>query len=95
MFAKGDFFIHFTRYGGVNKGEVESVGHISVISNGVMYRRNYINTTNNVRLNLDGTDGKIYKIERELSAEDSKSIANLAAKMGQKRLKCNLIYKKK
>ena len=85
MFEKGDKFIHFTRYGGVNRGEVESVGYISVIGNGVVYRRNYINTTNNVRLNLDGTDGKIYKIERELSSEDSKSIANLAAKMGQKK----------
>jgi len=85
MFAKGEFFIHYKRYGGVNKGEVESVGHISVISNGVVYRRNYINTTNNVRLNLDGTDGKIYKIEREISVEEYKSIGNLAAKMGQKK----------
>jgi hypothetical protein len=74
MFEKGDNFVHFTKYGGVNKGEVASVGYISLID-----------TTNNVRLNLDGTDGKIYKIERELSPEDSKSMVNLAAKLGQRK----------
>jgi hypothetical protein len=87
MFEKGDNFVHFTKYGGVNKGEVASVGYISLIdtTNNVVYRREYINTTNNVRLNLDGTDGKIYKIERELSPEDSKSMVNLAAKLGQRK----------
>lgn len=85
MFEKGDKYIHFTKYGGVNKGEVESFGYINIIGNGVAYKKPYINTTNNVRLNLDGTDGKIYKIEREISVEEYKSIGNLAAKMGQKK----------
>ena len=87
MFKKGDKFIHFTKYGGVNKGEVESVGSLSIIdtTNNVVYKRAFINTTNNVRLNLDGSDGKIYKIDRELSSEDSKSMINLAAKMGQRK----------
>jgi hypothetical protein len=87
MFEKGDNFLHFTKYGGVNKGEVAYVGYILIVSstNGVVYRRPYINTTNNVRLNLDGTDGKIYKIERELSPEDSKSMVNIADKMGQRK----------
>jgi hypothetical protein len=42
MFEKGDKYIHFTKYGGVNKGEVESFGYINIIGNGVAYKKPYI-----------------------------------------------------
>lgn len=64
MFKKGDKYIHFTKYGGINKGEVEFEGGWLVIdrNNGVMYDQRFIKTTKGFLLQLDGTDGQVYKI---------------------------------
>ncbi len=77
MFEKGDKYIHFTKYGGINKGEVEYFGYVTVIDsvNGVQYKKYYIVTTKKISLELDGSDGKIYKVEREYTPEECERIA--------------------
>ena len=66
MFSEGDKFIKFSKYGGVVIGEVKRF-HYSLnidLTNKVSYKKYYIITTNGVLLELDGSDGKIYKIEK-------------------------------
>jgi hypothetical protein len=71
MIKKGDRFIHFTKNGGVNKGEVEWYGETINYDyqNKVSYISSYIKTTNNVVLFLDGNDGQIYKIKDDIVGE--------------------------
>ena len=66
MFKTGDKYIHFTKYGGVNKGEVKWYGETTVIDlkNQVVYSEPYIVTTLGISLKLDGTDGRILKIKK-------------------------------
>lgn len=74
MFKTGDKFIHFTKYGGVNKGEVSDFHYTTVwdTANLCRYQSVSIFTTNGVRLNLDGTDGRIYKIDSEMNESEAK-----------------------
>lgn len=78
MFKKGDKYIHFTKYGGVNKGEVEWVNDTICIDtvNKIKYTKTAIKTTKGVSLSLDGTDGRIYKIKSELTDEQCETINN-------------------
>jgi len=76
MFKKGDKFIHFTKYGGVNKGEVAEIQGVTNwdktnLCTYVIYR---IFTNNGFSLNLDGTDGRIYKIESEMTPKGAGQI---------------------
>ena len=68
QFKPGDRYIHFTRYGGKNQGEVKWYGEVRCINHDLklVYSLPYIVTTKNVRLDLDGRDGRIYKIEKDL-----------------------------
>ena len=83
MFKVGDRYIHFTKYGGVNKGEVKSYGetHIIDTKNCVEYLKTHIITTTNILLELDGSDGKIFKVEKEYTIEESKSLSTTLQKM--------------
>jgi hypothetical protein len=65
MFKAGDNYIHFTKYGGINRGEVKWYGEVTTIDvdNGVLYQKPYLVTTKNIILQLDGTDGRIFKIK--------------------------------
>lgn len=72
MFSEGDKFIRFTKYGSVIIGEVK-LFHYSLnvdLTNKVKYKKYYIITTKGILLELDGSDGKIYKIEKEYSEKD-------------------------
>ena len=74
MFKQGDKFIQFTKRGGVNKGEVKDI-HLTTVwdtANLCRYESYSIFTTNGVRLNLDGSDGRIYKIESEMDEDRAK-----------------------
>ena len=66
MFKSGDKYIHFAKYGGVNKGEVKSYGETCVIDtkNCVEYLKPHIVTTKNIVLELDGSDGTIFKVKK-------------------------------
>ena len=97
MFTKGDNFLHFTKYGGVNKGEVASLESISNIDtvNNVVYKKYFIRTTNGVCLNLDGSDGKVYLISRELSNEEVGNIKSTFAKMSNSKLQAQFNIEEK
>jgi hypothetical protein len=77
MFKVGDKYIHFTKYGSVNKGEVKSYGETRVIDteNCVEYLKPHIVTTKNFILELDGSDGMIFKIKSEYTIEESEKIS--------------------
>jgi hypothetical protein len=83
MFKEGDIYIHFTKYGGVNKGEVKSYGetHVMDTKNCVRYLKPHIITTKNILLELDGSDGTIFKVEKEYTIEESKSLSTTLQKM--------------
>lgn len=81
----GDNYIHFTKYGGVNKGTVKSVSELTCVDtkNKITYIKYSIVTNNGILLELDGSDGRIYKIEKELTDENCTNIAQTITNMGQ------------
>ena len=83
MFKEGDMYIHFTKYGGVNKGEVKSYveTHVMDTKNCVQYLKPHIITTKNILLELDGSDGKIFKVEKEYTIEEAKRLSMTFEKM--------------
>jgi hypothetical protein len=83
MYKVGDRYIHFTKYGSVNKGEVKSYGERKVIDteNCVEYLKPYIITTKNIVLELDGSDGMIFKVENEYTIEECKKMSMTIRKM--------------
>jgi hypothetical protein len=83
MYKVGDRYIHFTKYGSVNKGEVKSYGERKVIDteNCVEYLKPYIITTKNIVLELDGSDGMIFKVENEYTIEECKKMSMTIQKM--------------
>lgn len=87
MFKKGDKFIHFTKYGGVNKGEVSDFHYTTVwdTANLCRYQSVSIFTTNGVRLDLDGTDGRIYKIDSEIEEHQAKKLEQNFKKLKNKK----------
>ena len=71
MFKQGDKYIHFTKYGGVNKGEVEWYGPTMNYDyeNEVVYVSYYIKSTVGHIISIDGSDGRVYKINEEMDPE--------------------------
>lgn len=70
-FTSGSKYIHFTKYGGVNKGEVELCGQTLMHDylNEVVYYLPYIKTTVGHVIYLDGSDGQVYKIKEDMDPE--------------------------
>jgi hypothetical protein len=81
-FKEGDKYIHFSKYGSINKGEVQSCGSTTVIDafRCVTYKQYHIISTKGILLNLDGSDGRVYKIEDEFTEEEGKNFINLMTK---------------
>lgn len=79
MFKPKDQYIHFTRFGGVNKGEVEFEGGWLVIDreNKVMYDQRFIKTTKGFILNLDGSDGQVYLIKDHITDKFENNLAKI------------------
>ena len=76
MFKQGDKYIHFTKYGGVNKGEVEWYGSTMNYDyeNEVVYVSYYIKSTVGHVISIDGSDGRVYKINEEMDPEMLKKL---------------------
>jgi len=87
MFKEGDKYIHFTKYGSINKDEVKSCGSTTVVDafRGVTYKKLHIINTKGIMLCLDGSDGSVYKIEDELTPEESENIINVITKLKEKK----------
>lgn len=71
MFKQGDKYIHFTKYGGVNKGEIDSIGETIKwdTDNMVAYHVPYVKTTIGHIIYLNGEDGRIFKIKGDITEE--------------------------
>ena len=80
MFKEGDSYIHFTKYGGINKGVVEWYGQTINwdTENMVAYCIPYIKSTKGIVLHLDGRDGKIFKIKTDITEEMLKKLKSSA-----------------
>ena len=79
MFKPGDKYIQFTVYGCVKRGIVAKV-HESIITdtvNSVEYVSVSIITKDHQMLELDGSDGRIYRVINELSHDQVKNIMYL------------------
>jgi len=76
MFKEGDKYIHFTRFGSINKGTIKHIGYVGTIdtTNSVCYNRPYMVNEKNIHYELDGTDGKFYKITTEYSEAECKQM---------------------
>ena len=78
MFNRGDKYLHLTKYGGVNKGEVEWYGtQINWdTENMVAYHIPYIKSTKGIVIHLNGEDGKVFKIAQDISEDMLKKLKN-------------------
>ena len=88
MLKQGDKYIHFTKYGSVNKGEVQSCGYTTSIDthNHASYRKYYIINTKGIMLNLDGSDGRIYEINEEYTPEQAEKVNNFLKSVIRKKI---------
>ena len=70
-FTPGSTYIHFTKYGGVNKGIVKRVGETIKwdTDNMVAYHIPYIETTVGHIIHLNGEDGRVFKIKGDITEE--------------------------
>ena len=71
MFEEGDKYIQVTKSGSVTKAVIKYCGVVNCIDtiNGVSYQRPYIVNEKNIHYDLDGTDGKFYKVTDEYNKE--------------------------
>ena len=84
MFKPGDRYIHFTKYGSVDFGTVKHVHEVNIIDteNRVVYVSVSIITDKNNCLELDGSDGRIYRIVKDLSDDDVKALKMIGHRHG-------------
>lgn len=77
MLKKGDKYVVYTKYGGVNKGVVASTYFVTVYDtiNGVCYRENHIVNTNGIHYNLN--EEKIFKVSKLLSKKQIETLNKL------------------
>lgn len=87
MLQEGDSYVHFTKYGGVNIGQVKEVRSSTVIDtvNKVKYFKHYIITNKEVLLSLDGEDGRIYLLKEIISEEEALAYSRMVLAMKMKK----------
>jgi len=90
-FTIGSKYIHFTKYGSINFGEVKWFGYQEVVDGklGIHYNVPYILTMKNFNLSLDGSDGKVYKISHDMTPEEIEKWTKLGQVMYSKQYKAN------
>ena len=84
MFKPGDKYIHFTNYGSISFGTVKHVHEVNItdINNSVVYVSVSIINDKNQCLELDGTDGRIYRIIKDLNEEEIKTLKMIGQRHG-------------
>jgi hypothetical protein len=83
MFEEGDKYIQFTKYGGINKGVIKHCGVVNCIdtNNGVSYQKPYIVNEKNIHYDLDGKDGRFYKVTVEYTKEECEQMVGAYKKL--------------
>jgi uncharacterized protein with NAD-binding domain and iron-sulfur cluster len=83
MFEEGDKYIQFTKYGSVNKGVIKHCGVVNCIdtNNGVSYQKPYIVNEKNIHYDLDGADGRFYKVTVEYTKEECEQMVQAYKKL--------------
>lgn len=71
MLKKGDKYIHFTRFGGINTGEVDEYFEVENIDTELQmcYYVPHIRSIKGIVLELDGKDGKVYRLNDTKDAQ--------------------------
>lgn len=84
MFKTGDRYIHFTKYGSINFGTVKHVHEVNIVDaeNKVVYVSVSIITDKNNCLELDGSDGRIYRIIKDLNEDEIRTLKMIGQKHG-------------
>ena len=82
-FKKGDLYIHFTKYGGVNKGMVKDIHKATNYDTvtATAYEKYSLININDVMISLNGEDGKVYKVSAELSEQEVSDIVETLKKV--------------
>lgn len=80
-FKVGDLYVHYTRYGGRNKGMVKEIHKATAydIETATAYEKYSLINTNNVMISLNGEDGKVYRVAAELSEQEVSDIVETLA----------------
>lgn len=83
IFEEGDKYIQFTQHGGINKGVVKHCGIVNCIdtNNGVSYQKPYLVNQKNIHYDLDGTDGRFYKVTVEYTKEECEQMVQAYKKL--------------
>jgi uncharacterized protein with NAD-binding domain and iron-sulfur cluster len=83
MFEEGDKYIQFTKYGSINKGVIKHCGVVNCIdtNNGVSYQKPYIVNEKNIHYDLDGNDGRFYKVTVEYTKEECEQMVQAYKKL--------------
>lgn len=86
-FKVGDSYIHFTKYGGVNRGIVKDIGHVVSIDtiNRVDFLNVFIKNEKNISLFLDGSDGRIFKVVKEYTPEEANKLTAAMIRLKEKK----------
>ena len=76
LFEEGDKYIQFTKYGSINKGIIKHCGVVNCIdtNNGVSYQKPYLVNEKNIHYDLDGTNGRFYKVTAEYTKEECEQL---------------------
>ena len=82
-FKVGDLYVHFTKYGGVNKGMIREI-HTATCYDTVTstaYEKYFLININDVMISLNGEDGRVYRVSAELSEQEVSNIVETLATM--------------
>ncbi len=83
MLKEGDSYVHFTKYGGIQRGIVESIRYTKGISTTTLcvYEKPYMVNDRGIVYDLDGSDGKFYKVTDEIDKAEAERIDIAYAKL--------------
>jgi len=95
-FTPGSKYVHFTKYGSINFGEVKYYGYNEIIDGklGIYYKVPFIATVKGFNLSLDGSDGKICQISHEMTPEELEKWTRVGQHMYSKEYLSNLFVEK-
>lgn len=88
-FKVGDTYIRFSKYGSIQIGTIDRVEDMQCIdlTRRIAYLKTTIVNSNGISFEIDGTNGQIYRIARELTDEQVEKGRKFLEKLQQKRVR--------